>query len=544
MSRVRVLSLCLLLAGATSYAQQPRQVEYFFDTDPGHGQAKRLSATVTGNNQLNFDLEGIAPGSHTLYVRSQDSNGHWSATVSRPFLVTSKTPTEPRRLEYFLDTDPGYGLGAVLSNLRIGDNTLTFDLSAAKDGAHVLYVRAQDDTGLWSTTMSRPLFIDRYQDIVYVEYFYDADDPGRGNATPLALPDVAYKGHLEWTADFDISGLALGPHLLTVRALDRYDQWTDEMSRPFTIVEKGGDNPPDNPPLGDGDLARLEYFFDTDPGYGLGRPLSTPSTGTNTYIMSFEGVQPGAHVVYLRAWDDENHWSQTISRPVYVCSVTGNSVSRLEYFFDADPGYGQGTPLTVGGDLHVGGDLQSQTVGEATYVMSFDGIQPGAHVLNVRAQNNQDRWSSVVTRPLYVYQPSGKVLALEYFFDDADPGEGRATSVALPQNLLEPFAFDVSVNGLSAGMHHLCVRAKGDDGQWSLVSREPFIVAAPSEIAVGDVNADGEIGIGDIVAVTNVMAGITTDAATTERADVNADGDIGIGDIVAITNIMAGVTAF
>ena len=57
----------------------------------------------------------------------------------------------------------------------------------------------------------------------------------------------------------------------------------------------------------------------------------------------------------------------------------------------------------------------------------------------------------------------------------------------------------------------------------------------------GDVNGDGEVGIGDIVAVTNVMAGITTDAHIVTSADVNGDGEVGIGDIVAITNIMAGI---
>ena len=57
----------------------------------------------------------------------------------------------------------------------------------------------------------------------------------------------------------------------------------------------------------------------------------------------------------------------------------------------------------------------------------------------------------------------------------------------------------------------------------------------------GDANADGEVGIGDIVAITNVMAGSESDEAIFARADVNGDGQIGIGDIVAITNIMAGV---
>ena len=57
----------------------------------------------------------------------------------------------------------------------------------------------------------------------------------------------------------------------------------------------------------------------------------------------------------------------------------------------------------------------------------------------------------------------------------------------------------------------------------------------------GDVNGDGTVGIGDIVAVTNVMAGIETDPDIVIRAHVNDDESVGIGDIVAITNIMAGI---
>ena len=57
----------------------------------------------------------------------------------------------------------------------------------------------------------------------------------------------------------------------------------------------------------------------------------------------------------------------------------------------------------------------------------------------------------------------------------------------------------------------------------------------------GDVNGDGQVGIADIVAVTNVMAGSTTTGEDVQRrADVNGDGQVGIADIVAITNIMAG----
>lgn len=65
------------------------------------------------------------------------------------------------------------------------------------------------------------------------------------------------------------------------------------------------------------------------------------------------------------------------------------------------------------------------------------------------------------------------------------------------------------------------------------------VVAKP---VYGDVNGDGQVGIGDIVAITNVMAGIEQDPVIVKRAHVNDDEEVGIGDIVAITNIMAGIT--
>ena len=62
--------------------------------------------------------------------------------------------------------------------------------------------------------------------------------------------------------------------------------------------------------------------------------------------------------------------------------------------------------------------------------------------------------------------------------------------------------------------------------------------ADPSSVK-GDVNGDGKVGIGDIVTVTNVMAGEGTEEVI-KRADVNGDGEVGIGDIISITNVMAG----
>jgi hypothetical protein len=54
----------------------------------------------------------------------------------------------------------------------------------------------------------------------------------------------------------------------------------------------------------------------------------------------------------------------------------------------------------------------------------------------------------------------------------------------------------------------------------------------------GDVNGDGEVNVGDLVCVSNFMAG--DDAVSKDAADVNQDGEVNVGDMVVISNIMSG----
>ena len=54
----------------------------------------------------------------------------------------------------------------------------------------------------------------------------------------------------------------------------------------------------------------------------------------------------------------------------------------------------------------------------------------------------------------------------------------------------------------------------------------------------GDVNGDGEVNVGDLVCVSNYMAG--DDSVSKDAADVNQDGEVNVGDMVVISNIMSG----
>ena len=51
-------------------------------------------------------------------------------------------------------------------------------------------------------------------------------------------------------------------------------------------------------------------------------------------------------------------------------------------------------------------------------------------------------------------------------------------------------------------------------------------------------NGDGEIGLADINALTNIILGADADDCTLWRADVNSDNEIGIGDINALIDLI------
>lgn len=286
------------------------------------------------------------------------------------------------RAEYFFDSDPGYGNATIINNVTEGDNNLSLSVERLSPGAHMLYVRSQASTGVWSSTQSHPLLILR--------------------------------------------------------------------QRPTEAV-------------------RVEYFYDTDPGYGNGKSVGNLTDGDNTLVVSVAGLAYGVHHLCLRAQDNTGVWSQVATSSVFVTSPQTANAVRIEYFFDTDPGFGQGTPITPS---------QDET---ATYALSLDGLSMGAHVLNLRVQDNHGRWSAVQQHPIYVLSNLPDVVAAEYFFDDNDPGEGQATAVPLPNVKTDPFAFEANTAGLAPGEHHLMVRLKKNNGFWTLYDAATFTVEGPAE---------------------------------------------------------------
>ncbi len=274
-------------------------------------------------------------------------------------MTASLSAQTPESIEYFLDTDPGYGMGRVIANISVGDNDCSFDLSSAKEGAHILYIRVQDSEGRWSPTMARPLFIERQHVIIY-------------------------------------------------------------------------------------DPSRIEYFFDTDPGYGLGRQLENPHTGANTYIMDFSGLEAGAHVLYLRAEDTKSNWSATLARPFFVMNPAPSSITAIEYYIDADPGNGFGIPVP----------LPSSFENDIAFEVQTNEISVGNHQFSVRICDETGKWSVVKSQPFQVVTEDG-VLSVKWLMNVAvQAKEGTVVLTDASSSRNEDCVVELfSLSGQSLGAH-------------------------------------------------------------------------------------------
>lgn len=220
-----------------------------------------------------------------------------------------------------------------------------------------------------------------------------------------------------------------------------------------------------------GNITRIEYFFDTDPGAGMGNAL--PFTGTNvaevSSSISTAQLTNGLHFLYIRAQDDLGKWSLLNWKPVIREGSASAVITRLEYFLDADPGPGLATQvsLTPGQEIVYNGDL------------SLSGASAGLHLLFLRAQNSQGYWSLLSSRIILVTPDSAPLLSrAEWYFTGtgADPGQLFDHQFTTPDTDLSD-ALAVSLTHLQQdGEYQMHFYVVNELGQKSLEEIYPFTV--------------------------------------------------------------------
>ncbi|WP_400190531.1 T9SS type A sorting domain-containing protein [Hymenobacter sp. B81] len=237
-----LLALWLLGAGPAP-AQTITQAEYFFGADPGYGQGTPIPVTAPApalrNLTFTANVAGLSAGFHQLAVRSRDAAGSWSLPTLRSFYYEAAAPAAPNvtRVEYFIDTDPGFGNGTGVPLTPapvLTTAAFTADVSGLGAGFHRLCIRSRDAAGRWSLTAVRSFYYEpalaAVPNVTRVEYFIDTD-PGFGNG--ISVPVVPGPDLARWTFSVDVGALANGPHRLLLRARDAAGRWSLVQTREF-----------------------------------------------------------------------------------------------------------------------------------------------------------------------------------------------------------------------------------------------------------------------------------------------------------------------
>ncbi|MFZ4522435.1 MAG: hypothetical protein ACOYNC_12060 [Bacteroidales bacterium] len=289
------------------------------------------------------------------------------------------------------------------------------------------------------------------QTINRIEYFFDTD-PGYGSAIP-----VSYSAGSSVTATFNLNtaGLSQGIHVLLVRAKNVNGKWSTVSNVPVYVIETGSGSP----------VVKLEYYIDNDPGFGYATTVTiVPGTAVPaSFQVNTNGLTPGLHYLCVRAKDSQTRWS-TLSWSMFVVQEVESNISKLEYYVDADPGFGSGKPLTI-----VPGS-------KITSAFSIDtaGLVSGLHMLCVRAKDTRSRWSLLSSSMFVVQEKKSDISKVEYFVDN-EPGFGSGTPLTFTPGSKISAAFAINTPSLLPGMHYLCVRSMDSQSRWSALQYYPFV---------------------------------------------------------------------
>ena len=403
------------------------------------------------------------------------------------------------RAEYFFNTDPGIG-NATPITLAANTGTLTFTTSiptsSLSQGFHQLAIRVKETGGKWSNFESRGFYITAATsdaaNVTAAEYFFDTD-PGIGSGTPIPVTPGA---STNFTVSVPTSSLAAGFHFLAIRTKGVDGKWGLFEGRGFYITTSTTNVP---------NITAAEYFFDTDPGQGNGTSIPVTPGATSNFVASIPtaSLAPGFHFVAIRTKGLDGRWGIFESRGFYITSSTTDApnISKAEYFFDTDPGQGNGTPVSI-----TPGAISNFTVS-----LPSTGLTSGFHFLALRTQGVDGRWGVFESRGFYVSGSTSNasdIVAAEYFIDGVDPGEGNGS----PLTVLTPGPtinqnFDITLNAVPSGARTLSIRAKDSKGIWSQIATQPFNVLACTPPSLPTATGDSRCNDGTVV--LNATSGIT-----------------------------------
>ncbi|MEL7531930.1 MAG: T9SS type A sorting domain-containing protein [Bacteroidota bacterium] len=202
-------------------------------------------------------------------------------------------------------------------------------------------------------------------------------------------------------------------------------------------------------------IVSAEYFIDgPDPGYGNATafaPFASDTLISATDQINLSNLSPGVHQWSVRVKDDQGVWSHTYTRSFLLLAWDNNiPLQGGEWFWDQDPGFGQGNSFGLSG-----------TQDSLSWLIQLDTLPPGIHDLYVRVQNINGIWSHTFRRNTFIRaEPAAPIDRLSYYFVGPDSNSSTFTYIlSQPQHFVD-ISFNPDAGDLvDSTTYEICVRA-------------------------------------------------------------------------------------
>ncbi|HMZ50373.1 MAG TPA: hypothetical protein PLP28_15420, partial [Flavobacteriales bacterium] len=273
------------------------------------------------------------------------------------------------------------------------------------------------------------------------EYFWDSD-PGPGNGIAMSAMDGTFDRAFEQVLAYAIPP-SPGLHKLCVRVKGSDNSWGPVFSTIMDVVA-----------MRDARVITAECFWDADPGPGSGTPMLAFDGNFNSAFEQLSGnltaPSAGLHRLSIRVRGVDNTWGPVFSTIVDVVNARQVRITSAEYFWDTDPGAGNGQPM-----IAFDGAFNS-VLEQMSATVSLTALSVGPHVLHLRAKGADNSWGPVHRSVVHV-DPQPEVTVS---FDLKVALQGCMGTAALMNNglrnaglvpLAEPYSALGHDLGLSAG---------------------------------------------------------------------------------------------
>jgi hypothetical protein len=244
--RVLLGASLLFLSMAPAPAQGLLQAEFRIDG----GAAQPMSVTASNTNGTNYvessfaasvTANNLSVGPHWLDVRMTGTNNVWCEWQSMWFRIAGETHLVAA--EYFVDTDPGAGLGTPIPLPQDGawdepeEDFVVPGVSVTNlsEGRHSLVIRCKDSNGDWGITSQTAFYVGAPLKIVAAVWTTNQYDWGNPNYVPaptnsMKASDGAFDD-VEEQVEATVNTLALGTNYclsrpIFVRVQDSLGRWS------------------------------------------------------------------------------------------------------------------------------------------------------------------------------------------------------------------------------------------------------------------------------------------------------------------------------